>query len=642
MTAESLLTAAAVLDQLVAAGAREFFFCPGSRSAPFVYAAAERDGADLRTHVRLDERSAAFHALGAAKVTGGPAVVVTTSGTAVGNLMPAAMEADHAQVPLVLLTADRPPELRGTGANQTTRQPGIFGDHVRDSVDLVVDQGAEAQQITARVQSALEPVLAALHDDDAHVPGPVHVNVALREPLQPALDHVAATHIESPPQRWQPAELKPCSAVSVVPAHLSQALLRREGSEHPPRSTVILAGDGAGDGARLLAESLGLPLLAEPSSNARYGPNAVGPYRLLLDTELGSQIERVLLIGRPTLSRPVGALLARCHVQTAAWQPREVAWYDPGRRRETVLRTLTEVTAFVGRPPQGWLGAWQRLGAAAQRAVNHELALPEQPQPQAMPDGVVSATTGVLPGPVVAREVWAACLRDGAPLVAGSSNPIRDLDLCADPWAAVGEAAQNSAGQTGPSYLGQTGQSFMEAADQTPAGGTEPNRGVTVMANRGLAGIDGTVATAAGAALATGRRVRALMGDVTFLHDAGSLIRLVHETQPDLQIVVLDDRGGGIFNTLEHGALGEQPQWAETVERFFGTEPAVDIPALCAGYGVAVETVTTVQDLHRALAQPRAGVSVVVVPASREGLRSMSARIKAAVAAAAAELPLSG
>lgn len=604
---ESLLTASAVLDRLVATGAREVFFCPGSRSAPFVYAAAASDGVDLRTHVRLDERSAAFHALGAAKATGLPAVVVTTSGTAVGNLMPAAMEADHAEVPLILLTADRPPELRGTGANQTTRQEGIFGDHVRAAVDLVIEQGLNAHQIATRVQEALAPVLKSLHDDDgARVPGPVHINVALREPLQPALDDSEVPDLRQPPREWVPAELNPPAAVRPVDAAAVSAASDHNAGDHGPVRTVILAGDGAGEGARHLAEALGLPLLAEPSSNARSGSHAIGAYRLLLETPLGQQIQRVLLIGRPTLSRPVGALLARQNVQTAAWQPREVAWYDPGRRRETVLRSLPEVVEFAGRAPQDWLRSWQDLAAAAERVVDRELANQAQAHSESGQNNTGSAPSGVLPGPVVAREVWAACRRDGTALVAGSSNPIRDLDLCAQPTPSMGETGHDDS--------------------------------VVVLANRGLAGIDGTVATAAGAALAIGRRVRTLMGDVTFLHDAGSLAHLVHETQADLQIVVLDDRGGGIFNTLEHGGLGEQPRWADTVERFFGTEPAVDLALLCSGYGVPVQTVTTLDELQRALAQPPAGVSVVVVAAERAGLRSMNARIKQAVTQAAAEL----
>lgn len=569
MSTESLLTAAAVLDQLVGAGARQFFFAPGSRSAPFVYAAASRDGGDLATHVRLDERSAGFHALGAARATGAPAVVVTTSGTAVGNLLPAVMEADHAEVPLVLLTADRPPELRGTGANQTTRQPGIFSDHVRAAVDVVVEPGSGERETAAAVARAFESVVAALTGDRGTPPGPVHVNVALREPLQPPLG-------EGIQSRTAPDEGSRRSGSGPTPSFAVDVPSGAWAASKPPTRvarSVVLAGDGAGPAAAELAEFLGLPLFAEPSSNARYGPNAVGPYRLLLESELGAGIERVLLVGRPTLSRPVGRLLARPDVHTAAWQPRPVAWYDDGRRRETALRTSDEVLEFTGSGGADWLPAWQDLAARAEESLAAELSRRTVP--------------GHLPGPVVAREVWRTAARHASVLVAGSSNPVRDLDLAAEP-------------ARGP---------------------------LTVLANRGLAGIDGTIATAAGAALATGSPVRVLLGDLTFLHDAGSLLHLAAEHRPDLQLVVLDDRGGGIFSTLEHGALGEEPAWSATVERFFGTRPEVDLRALCASYGVPATAVSDLAGLRDALSAPVKGTSVILVAASRESLRDLHAAL---------------
>ncbi|KAA9395275.1 2-succinyl-5-enolpyruvyl-6-hydroxy-3-cyclohexene-1-carboxylic-acid synthase [Kocuria coralli] len=605
MTNESLLTASLVLDHLVAGGAREFFFAPGSRSAPFAYTAAGRDGTDLRAHVRLDERSAAFHALGAARATGTPSAVITTSGTAVGNLLPAVLEADHAEVPLVLLTADRPPELRGTGANQTTRQPGVFGDHVRAAVDVVVPRGLTGAALGADVAEALAPALSALRGDDGVPPGPVHINVALREPLQPALDDLpvssagagrtdtgradtgradtgrtgtdgngAAGSAAGP--GWVPSPLDPVHAVDLGPGEAAE--LAAAAGCLPQHRTVILAGDGAGPAAAEMATALGLPLLAEPSSGARGGETAVGPYRLLLDSATGRSIERVLLIGRPTLSRPVGRLLARTDLRTAAWQPAPVAWYEDGRRQETVLRSLGEVLDFTGRGAPEWLAAWRGLGAQAQRGVDDEL------------DHLIRTAPGFLPGPAVAREVWRACGRDGAALVAGSSNPIRDLDLSAEP-------------------------------------GSEGAGNVRVIANRGLAGIDGTVATAAGVSLATEACVRVLLGDLTFLHDAGSLLHLKGEGIPDAQLVVLDDRGGGIFATLEHGELAEEPRWAGTVERFFGTEPEADIAGLCRAYGVPVVEVADLPGLREALSRPIRGTSVVVVAARREGLRDLHARI---------------
>ncbi|MEX5255607.1 2-succinyl-5-enolpyruvyl-6-hydroxy-3-cyclohexene-1-carboxylic-acid synthase [Kocuria arenosa] len=572
MTTPSLDTARTVLEELVAAGMRHLVVAPGSRSAPLAYAAAAAQAAGaLEVHVRVDERGAAFTALGIARSTGRPAGVLTTSGTAVGNLLPAVLEADHAEVPLVVLSADRPPELRGTGANQTTRQPGIFGDHVRAAVDLLPGDDVPAR---------LSGVLAALTGRGprgSRPPGPIQLNVALREPLHPAPEDgpVLAARARLLAARAGASTDPGPSAVAAGPV---RAPLPDAGTAR----SVVVAGDGAGPDAARFAEACGLPLLAEPSSNARSGPHAVGAYRLLLDSPLGRRIERVLLVGRPTLSRPVGALLAREDVATAAVRPVPVAWYEPGRRRERVLSNWAEAAAFTGRGAPGWADAWREAGAAADGAVARLLA--------AEPPGRAT-------GPAVAAAVWEACRRDGTVLVAGSSNPVRDLDLAARP---------------GPG---------------SPL----------VLANRGLAGIDGTVATATGAALGGGRPVRALLGDLTFLHDVSSLLLGPGEREPDLQLVVLNDGGGGIFTTLEHGALGEQEEYRAVVERFFGTPHEARLDALCAGYGVAHRRAAGVAELEQALAAPVRGRSVVEVVVDRRGLRDLHARVRAAVAQATAE-----
>lgn len=383
MTSDALLTAAVVLDALEQRGLRELFVCPGSRSAPFAYEAAARDGRTLGVHVRLDERSGAFHALGAARATGRPSAVVTTSGTAAGNLLPAVMEAHHAGVPLVAITADRPPELRGTGANQTTVQPGIFAGFVRAQLDLVVeDRGLEPEALRREVMRRLEPALAALGGQAGgeSLPGPVHLNVALRDPLQPEPP-------EPPADAADQDEADRAAAQGSAPAVGQEGPVRESAPEEPPlglpveipalrddeleplarivepRRSVVVAGDGAGTGAAQLAAALGLPLLAEPSSQARRGPTAVGPYRLLLETPLGQRIERVLLVGRPTLSRPVAALLKRPGVEVAAWRPRPVPWFEEGRRPERELADAAEAAAFAGRAPQEWTEAWRAAGS---------------------------------------------------------------------------------------------------------------------------------------------------------------------------------------------------------------------------------------------------------------------------------------
>ena len=340
---------------------------------------------------------------------------------------------------------------------------------------------------------------------------------------------------------------------------------------------MVLAGHDAGPVAEAFARAHGLPLLAEPSSNARFGPNAVGPYRLLLEhfgPESSQPIERVVLFGRPTLSRPVSALLARADVPSALYQPVPVAWYEPGRRTELPLETLADLADFAGRGPAAWLDAWLLAGAAAQHALDLVLA--------------GSAATG----PAVGALVWEHVRGQ---LVLGSSNGIRDVDL---------------------------------------AGAPQQEPQATVFANRGLAGIDGTLATATGIAAGGRQETTVLLGDVTFLHDAGGLLLGAGETVPDLRIVVLNDAGGAIFGLLEHGAVEQSGRYGTAVERLFGTPHTVDIAALAAAYGVAHRAVSTTADLAAVLAEPVAGRSIIEVRTDRRGLRELHGRIRTAVNAA--------
>lgn len=544
----SLQAARSAVSALTAAGVADVVIAPGSRSAPLAYALAEAEvQGRIRVHVRIDERVAGFTALGLARGGHRPAAVVTTSGTAVGELMPAVMEAHHAGVPLVVLSADRPAELHGTGANQTTVQPGIF---------------AEFPAASANIRAGEDPagaIAAAFARVGAGTPnGPLHINLQFRDPLTPQSTDAPA--LAGGP-RW------PGRLPAEAPAEPAAAAPRAAGTHR----AVVIAGDGAGEIAALFAQRAGLPLLAEPSSNARFGPNAIGAYRLLLE-ELGPEVERVVVFGRPTLSRPVAGLLARRDVDKAIYVPRPVNWFTSGRRSETIITDLAGLFDFAGVGAPGWLARWQAASAAAMAALS------------ALLDGQRE-----LNGLHVADLVWDHS--DGN-LVLGSSNPIRDMDLVAAP-------------------------------DWHP---------LDVYANRGLAGIDGTIATASGIALANGIPTRLLLGDLTFLHDAGALLLGTGEPEPDLQIVVLNDGGGGIFSTLEHGALGEeQAEYTAVVERFFGTPHTVDLAALAAGYGVPHRLVRTVDELDAALDAPVAGRSILEVPVRRTSLRDLHARVKKAV-----------
>jgi 2-succinyl-5-enolpyruvyl-6-hydroxy-3-cyclohexene-1-carboxylate synthase len=553
----SLEAARIAVGALVDGGVEYVVVSPGSRSAPMAYALAEASAAgQVELLVRIDERSAGFTALGLALSTGSPAAVLTTSGTAVGNLMPAVMEANHAAVPLVVLSADRPEELLGTGANQTTIQLDLFGEHVRFAADVP----AGSSPLRA-VETAISAATGAFSD---LAPGPVQLNLSFRDPLVP-----------------RPGEQLPTAAgrskfrVATEPLTMN---LPPAASSLEERRTVVLAGHDAGPVAEAFARAHGLPLLAEPSSNARFGPNAVGPYRLLLShfgPDAAQPIERVVLFGRPTLSRPVSALLARADVPSALYQPVPVAWYEPGRRTELPLESLADLADFAGRGPSDWLDTWLLAGSAAQHAL----------------DGVLAGEHAAL-GPATGALVWA---QSRGQLVLGSSNGIRDVDLAGLPAA-------------------------------------EP--AATVYANRGLAGIDGTISTATGIALGGRQRTTLLLGDVTFLHDAGGLLLGPGEAVPDLRIVVLNDAGGAIFDLLEHGAVREAGGYPDAVERLFSTPHTVDIAALAAAYGVGHCSVSTTAGLAEALAAPLKGRSIVEVRTDRVGLRDTHARIRAAVSAA--------
>lgn len=563
---------------LTAAGVRHVVVAPGSRSAPLAYALAEAEAAGaMRLHVRIDERVAGFTALGLAQGSQRPAAVLTTSGTAVGELLPAVMEANHAAVPVVVLSADRPDELRGSGANQTTNQVNLYGSHVRCALDVPASTDP-----SAFVARALAEALGA-----SGPRGPVQLNLAFRDPLVP--DAVAADTVgpDATSHDRAPAGFPTAAATDTIPPLISQHdAASQDAAQYAPvqvrttqdaaiptstARTVVVAGHGAGELAAVFAQHLGLPLLAEPSSNARFGPNAVAQYRLLLE-HLGPDVERVVVFGRPTLSRPVAALLSRPEVQHALYLPGPVAWFEEGLRRERIITTLDELLRFAGQGEDGWLGRWQQASARADAALRSTLA-----------------ESSSLNGLHVADAVWEST--DGN-LVLGSSNPIRDADLIASP-------------------------------------GWHP---LEVYANRGLAGIDGTISTATGIALATGIPTRLLLGDLTFLHDAGGLLLGPGEEEADLQIVVLNDAGGGIFGLLEHGEDGNLARHRPAVERLFGTPHTADLGLLARGYGVGHALVPSAADLDAELAKPIRGRSVIEVQADRSGLRALHASIKASIA----------
>ena len=513
-------TARAVVTALIEAGVTEIVVAPGSRNAPLSFASYDAAAAGLvRLHTRIDERTAGFLGLGLTR-NGHRAAVICTSGTGVANLHPAILEAAHSEVALVVVTADRPARLRGTGANQTTDQVGVFG-------PLVATQDATASY-------------------DLLTTGPVHLNVPLDEPLVPD-------------DRWAP-DVAPGPVVQRMRPALHVTL------PSGPR-TVVVAGDDAGPPARVLAETAHWPLLAEPSSGSRTGDNAIRTYRLLLGSDLAERIERVVVCGHPTLSRPVSRLLARADVHVID-TPSAGVWAE---RPFPVDEWLPVVPGVAAADDPAWLEQWRTADRAVARQLDALLAA----EPDLTPHEVAGVVAGALP--------------EGGLLVVGASSPIRDLDLMV-PRYRVGARRK-------------------------------------VIANRGLAGIDGTVSTAIGAALArpSSSRALALMGDVTFLHDANGLVIGSGEPVPDLTIVVVNDDGGSIFTMLEQGA-GE---YAEQYERLFGTPHGVDLANLCAATRTPHLRVTSRPELEQALASPNGGIEVVEVVVRRDNRRSLDERIRA-------------
>ncbi|HVE95542.1 MAG TPA: 2-succinyl-5-enolpyruvyl-6-hydroxy-3-cyclohexene-1-carboxylic-acid synthase [Pseudonocardiaceae bacterium] len=536
----STALATVLVDELVRCGVRHAVLCPGSRNAPLAFAlhAAEQSGR-LTLHVRIDERSAAFLALGMSLRSGVPVPVVCTSGTAAANLHPAMLEAHHAGVALLAVTADRPAELVGTGANQTVHQTGLFGVAVRAAPSLALDQPAQWR-------SAVDRAVAAASGSLGGVPGPVHLNVPLREPLMPELG-----------SRWPAVPAgragdRPWTAVA------AGSPVRAEVHLDLGRRTLVIAGHRAGPAPA------GLPLIAEPTAPGWPDGLVAGPWLLGSPVLETLRPEQVLVLGRPTLHRPVQRLLADPSVAVivVADAPE---WTDVAGNAVAVGNALR----CTGSPDPQWLRGWQHADALAAAAMSSIV----DSHPEVTGLGVARLMVPALPA--------------GALLLLGSSNPIRDVSLAA-----------------------------------------RPRRGLTMLANRGVAGIDGAVATATGAALMHGAPGYALVGDLTFLHDANGLLAGPDEARPDLTVVVANDDGGGIFGLLEQGS----PEHTSAFERIFGTPQGTDLAALCAAHHVPHAQVRATE-LAAALS-PAPRMRVLEVRTERVGLRALHERIRAAVAVA--------
>jgi 2-succinyl-5-enolpyruvyl-6-hydroxy-3-cyclohexene-1-carboxylate synthase len=554
---------ATLVDEWVRCGVEHAVLAPGSRSTPLALALAHEPRIEL--HVHHDERSAGFLALGLALAGWEPTIVLTTSGTAAVELHPAVVEADLAGVPLLVCTADRPPELLDVGAAQAIDQTHLFGRSVRwFHAPGVADAAARDRWRPMAARSYAEAT--------GPRQGPVHLNLAFREPLLGVPGKLPAPRrVDGAGWTWRPPVQAPAEpSISVA-------------EDFAGRRGVIVAGPGSGDGEALtqVAQALGWPVLAAPQAPVWGIAGATIPAAdaLLRVEALAGDLrpEVVLGLGGPLASRVTGEWLAA----TGAAEIRVAgsgAWIDPAGTASVVLgadaaQLLAVWAQDLARvePVDGgaWLVTWQEAGAAAQAAIDAVLAA----EPGPSEPGVAAALAQALP--------------EGAQLVVSSSMPIRDLEWYARPAAPI-----------------------------------------TVHANRGANGIDGVVSTAVGVAVASGRPTALLIGDVAFLHDSNGLLG-ASARQVDLVVVVVDNDGGGIFSFLpQAGAVDD-----EVFECIYGTPHGLDLVALATAYGVSARAATDVDGAVRA-ALDAGGVHVLVVRTDRTANTDLHRRLNAAVATA--------
>ncbi|TMK36354.1 MAG: 2-succinyl-5-enolpyruvyl-6-hydroxy-3-cyclohexene-1-carboxylic-acid synthase [Actinobacteria bacterium] len=571
----SLACAAALVDALAHRGVRHACLSPGSRSTPLALALARDDR--IQIHMHLDERSAAFFALGIAKASAAPVALACTSGTAAAEYLPAVVEASQSRTPIVVLTADRPPRLRGTGANQTIDQTDLYGRYARAYLEPPVP--ATAADAAAWHDTGLRAVAAA----GGTPVGPVHVNCPFDEPLVPVGERVSTplppAEETGPEARGIEEDAARESLEGFLATHAGRRGVIALGPLPPPRTLSLLS----------LGALLGWPVLAEPLSGLRLDAGRAGRALAAGQLLIGDPdwLERhrpdvVLQAGAAPTTRATQALVAGSSLVVL-----DRMHLDPDPERTAERRILADPELFAAlawdahaedRPdaPDGWLEAWSRADLLTRAAVDRTL------------DPWIEPFEGR-----VARDL-AAFLPHGAVLCIGSSSPVRDLDT------------------------------FM--APRRPPRVWTTRDLLRVLGNRGASGIDGFVSTALGVAVADAGPTYALMGDLTFLHDAGALLWSGAD-DIDLVLVVLANGGGELFSLLPQRDLPE-------LRDLFVTPHQIDLSALCIAAGVGHERVLRGDDLLAAVqrAARAGGTRVVEVTIDPERGRDRRAEIRAAVA----------
>ena len=573
--------ASAFVKELARCGLRQAVVSPGSRSTPLAVALWRQP--DIETTVILDERSAAFFALGAAQATRSPVAILCTSGTAAANFHPAVCEADESAIPLLVLTADRPPELRGIGAGQTIDQLKLYGSAVRWFCEVGTHEAGDDGLLHYRA-TACRAFATARGEVRA---GPVHLNFPWREPLAPVEQAGAVTATD--PLALQGRDERPLTAVTPPSAEPSQFLLD-EVANHiaAAGSGVIVAGRQLELGLREplanLARVAGFPILAEPTSQLRCGPHershVIAAYDLLLRDEAFATSTRpdlVIRFGEMPTSKPLRAWLADSGAAQIVVDP-SGGWNEPTRRAAAILRAdPTELAAGwaarLEKEPRGIPQVWVDAEEAAQAALE-----------EAFED-----SGGEVTEPALQRALGHAHL-DGDLLYTASSMPIRDQEA------------------------------FLPALETD----------ALFLCNRGANGIDGLLSSGIGAAHATGKPTTIVTGDLGLLHDVGGLAALRDVPTP-VRIVVIDNDGGGIFHFLPQADALE----GEEFEALLGTPRGVDVAKAAALFDLAHRRLESTDQLSDALA---AGTGLIEVPVDRQVNVALHRRLGEAVSSAIAGL----
>ncbi|HET6999637.1 MAG TPA: 2-succinyl-5-enolpyruvyl-6-hydroxy-3-cyclohexene-1-carboxylic-acid synthase [Solirubrobacterales bacterium] len=570
--------ASAFVEELARGGLRHAVVSPGSRSTPLAVALWRQPGIEVT--VIIDERSAAFFALGAAQASGNPVALLCTSGTAVANYHPAICEADESGLPLVVLSADRPPELRGIGAGQTIDQIKLFGSSVRWFCE--VGTHAADDDGLLHYRSVACRALAAARGESR--PGPVHLNLPWREPLAPVPVKGAVTATEA--LALEGRDGRPLTAVTRIDLEPSAFLLEEvAGHIGDAIAGVIVAGRQLDPELREplahLARVSGFPILAEPTSQLRCGRHdrsqVIASYDLLLRDERFARSvvpDFVLRFGEMPTSKPLRTWLAASGASEIVIDPHG-GWNEPSNRAAAILRAdPTELAAGwatrLEKEPRGAPEQWIAAEQAAQAALAAEL------------DGADAITE-----PALHRAIGEAH-RDGDLVYTASSMPIRDQEA----------------------FLGAG------AAD------------ALFLCNRGANGIDGLISSGIGAAHASGRPTTILSGDLGLLHDIGGLAALRDVSTP-VRIVVIDNDGGGIFHFLPQ----EQALAGEEFEALLGTPRGVDAAKAAALFDLPHRELESLADLSAALG---AGTGLIEVKVDRQASVALHRSLAAAVGAAIA------